>query len=77
MNEVKCCGNCRYHLFDEDQDDWECRNIAADAYLSWTGYGDCCEDFEQRDPKPKKLSDKLCGELDRRDRAFRKYGQDL
>ena len=55
-----------YHLFNEDQDDWECRNVVADAYLNWTGYDDCCEDFVPREPKKKKLSDRIASELDRR-----------
>lgn len=77
MSAEKCCGNCMYHLFDEDQDDWECRNVLADAYLNWTGYDDCCEDFVPREPKKKKLSDRMASELDRRDRAFHKYKREL
>lgn len=75
MSEGKCCGTCAYHKFDEDQDDWECRNIAADAYLSWTGYNDgvTCPDYEEREQKRSSLSQRLTSELDRRDRAFHKY----
>ena len=73
MSEVKCCGKCRYHVFDDEEDDWFCDCPMADAFLSWTGYEDCCEDFEAR--RPKKLSEKISSELDRRDRAFRNYGR--
>lgn len=72
---VKCCGNCRYHVFDDDDDDWYCNCPTADAFLSWTGYEDTCVDFEAR--KPKKLSDRLSSELDRRDRAFQSYKRGL
>ncbi len=72
MSDDRCCGNCRYHMFDDDQDDWECRNCDSDSFMSWTGYHDGCEDYEPREPKS--LSKMVSSEVDRRDWAFRNYG---
>jgi hypothetical protein len=73
MNKEKCCGNCTHHMFDEEKDEWYCNCPVADAFLSWTGYKDCCADFKERKEKPTRLSDRLTSEIERRSRAFRKY----
>ena len=73
MNEGKCCGTCKFHFYDRDDEDWVCDNLESECYMDFTGYEDSCEEFEARHPK--KLSEKLTSELDQRTRAFQNYGR--
>lgn len=45
----KCCGNCRWHEYDELFDDWVCVNPDSDYVADFTGYEDSCEEFEERE----------------------------
>ena len=82
MMDDKCCGTCKHHFKhvwngpgDLHKDDWWCACEDSDAYGAYTDYDDgfLCEEYEQREPK--KLSERLSSELDRRTRAFQNYGR--
>ena len=46
---MNCCGDCKYHRFDVENDEWVCINPVSDMDGLWTEYADCCEDYEERD----------------------------
>lgn len=67
------CGTCKFHFYDKDDEDWVCDNLESWRYADYTGYEDSCEEYKSR--KPKKLSEKLASEVERRGRAFKNYGR--
>lgn len=44
----KVCGDCNYHVYDRDKDDWDCNNYDSENYGLFTAYGDGCEEWEER-----------------------------
>ncbi|MCD8209051.1 MAG: hypothetical protein LUD72_14025 [Bacteroidales bacterium] len=46
MKEDKCCGTCKYHRFNKNDDEWVC--LCPDSYYfgDYTEYDDKCEDWE-------------------------------
>lgn len=73
MSNEKCCGTCKFHYFDKDDEAWVCDNPESDCYADFTDYEDACEEHEQR--RPKSLGQKVTSEVDRRTRAFQNYGR--
>jgi len=45
--ELKCCGKCRFHEWD-DGDDYTCENPESVNYTEYTLYGDSCDDYKTR-----------------------------
>lgn len=43
----KCCGTCKWHN-NERTVGWVCANKDSEYYADWTGYEDCCEEWEGR-----------------------------
>lgn len=43
-----CCGMCKWHQYDEYSNDWFCANGESEYFADFTGYDDCCEEFEER-----------------------------
>jgi len=41
-----CCGNCKYHYFDKEDQDWVCDCTESEFYTDYTGYEDKCEEWE-------------------------------
>ena len=44
----KVCGDCNYHVYDRDKDDWGCNNYDSENYGLFTAYGDGCEEWEEQ-----------------------------
>ncbi len=47
MNE--CCGNCKYHQYEDISQGWVCCNQDSEYVADWTDYTDSCEEWESRD----------------------------
>lgn len=47
MDEIKC-GECRFHMHDQDNDEWVCNNPDSECYGCETYYSDTCDDAEER-----------------------------
>lgn len=47
----ECCGTCKYHEHERIDDGWVCVNPDSEYYSDWTEYGDCCDDWEERDER--------------------------
>lgn len=41
------CGTCKWHQYDEYGRDWVCANGGSEYAANYTGYNDCCEEFEK------------------------------
>ena len=48
MMDEKCCGNCKYHRTDAN-DEYCCFNEMSDYYALETEFTDECIDYEERD----------------------------
>ena len=48
MNKEECCGNCKYHYYDREDEDWVCDCQNSEYYTDYTGYTDKCEEYEER-----------------------------
>ena len=44
-----CCGMCKWHQYDEYGRDWVCVNGESEYCADFTGYSDCCEEYEERE----------------------------
>lgn len=42
-----CCGTCKWH--GKAKNEWTCNNDESDYFTDYTGYSDCCDDWEERD----------------------------
>lgn len=40
----KCCGTCEWHRNVDGE--WVCTNAGSEYNADWTGYEDCCEEWE-------------------------------
>lgn len=49
MSNDKCCGTCKYHHYDEINEDWVCINSYSKYGTYWTEYKDSCVEWEGRD----------------------------
>ena len=45
----ECCGNCKWHQYDDKYDDWLCCNSDSEYVADWTEYSDWCEEYEERE----------------------------
>lgn len=45
----ECCGNCKYHVFENIDDGYVCVNSDSEYCSDWTEYADSCSEFEERD----------------------------
>ena len=43
-----CCGECRWHVYDEFGRAWVCTNDRSDYVADFTDYTDTCDMWEQR-----------------------------
>ena len=48
MNE-QVCGTCKWHAFENIDDDWVCVCDESDHCTDWTDYTDTCEEWEERE----------------------------
>ena len=62
MNE--CCGTCKWHQHEDIDDGWVCVNDRSEYCTDWTDYKDCCEDWEGKDGKDKKLHEDVYKAID-------------
>lgn len=44
----KCCGTCKYHLFEKVSFGFVCVNGDSEYCADWTDYNDSCEEWEER-----------------------------
>ena len=44
----ECCGNCKYHQYEDISQGWVCCNKYSEYIADWTDYTDCCEEWESR-----------------------------
>lgn len=44
----KCCGNCKYHQYEDISQGWVCCNKDSEYIADWTDYTDYCEEWESR-----------------------------
>ena len=44
----ECCGNCKYHRFDKDRQEWICANPQSDCEGEYTPYEESCDEHEGR-----------------------------
>lgn len=45
---TECCGDCKWHRWDEELRDWACANSDSDNYTYCTNYYDKCEEYDER-----------------------------
>lgn len=45
----ECCGNCKWHQYDDCFDDWVCENLESDYCSDYTSHNDCCDKFEEKE----------------------------
>lgn len=46
--EYGCCGECKYHAYEEIDRGFVCTNTASPYCTDWTDYTDTCPEFEKR-----------------------------
>lgn len=46
--EIRCCGACKWHKYDDEWGDWSCLCKASEYYGCVTEYRDACDDWEER-----------------------------
>ena len=46
--DEKGCGNCRWHTQEAGTREWLCDNEDSDYCMDYTGYEDCCSEWERR-----------------------------
>lgn len=46
--DIKICGNCKYHQFENIDNGWVCVNSDSEYCADWTEYNDTCVDWEER-----------------------------
>ena len=44
----ECCGNCKYHQYEDISQGWVCCNKDSEYVADWTDYTDYCEEWESR-----------------------------
>ncbi len=44
----ECCGTCKYHRYDRNEQEWICNCQRSDNYADYTEYSDYCENWEDR-----------------------------
>lgn len=42
----RCCGTCKWHLYENIDEGFVCTNIDSEYCADWTDYDDTCEDWE-------------------------------
>lgn len=47
-NGKECCGNCKYHQYEDISQGWVCCNQDSEYVADWTDYTDSCEEWESR-----------------------------
>ncbi len=45
----ECCGNCKWHQYDDKYDDWLCCGADSEDCGDYTTYNHCCDDFEEKE----------------------------
>ena len=45
----RCCGTCKWHLYENIDEGFVCTNIDSEYCADWTDYADSCEDWEGED----------------------------
>lgn len=45
----ECCGNCKWHLYDDEFDDWLCCNVDSEDSADYTTYNHRCDEFEEKE----------------------------
>lgn len=45
----ECCGNCKYHQYEDISQGWVCCNQDSEYVADWTDYTDSCEEWESGD----------------------------
>lgn len=49
MDCKHCCGTCKWHIYETENDDWACINKESEYYTDFTGYSDVCDEWESHD----------------------------
>ena len=49
MDIDKCCGYCKYHIYEKESQGWVCCNDQSEYLADWTEFNDRCEEFEKRE----------------------------
>ena len=47
--DKKCCGNCKYHEYEDISQGFVCVNDASEYVADWTEDGHCCEEWEEKE----------------------------
>lgn len=49
MEDLCCCGTCKYHFYEQENQDWFCVNRYSVYYTDFTNYNDTCIDWEGKE----------------------------
>lgn len=44
----KCCGTCKWHKYQREDESWICVNEDSEFCSDWTDYEGYCDDWEAR-----------------------------
>lgn len=47
--DKKCCGNCKYHKYENISQGYVCVNDTSEFVADWTEYNDYCDEWEERE----------------------------
>ena len=48
MDDLKCCGTCKWHFYKSTNEDFACINKESEYYTDFTNYNDTCPDWEEK-----------------------------
>ena len=48
MREEQCCGTCKFHM-KENEEDYICTNGDSEYVADWTEYNHTCDEWEERE----------------------------
>ena len=49
MKDDRCCGNCKYHTYEDVSQGYVCCNDNSEYVTDWTDYEHCCDEYEDRE----------------------------